>query len=286
MPPTRGAPKTVTRRGDLIAERDPGRPSAWLLRQRDMDASYVDLADPSHLEFDYLRWIRVVLWAARARRVVHVGGGACALPRALAAADPGSRQEVCEVDADVLALAREHMGLRRARGLHVRHAEGRAFLARQPDGAWDAVVIDAFIGAVVPRRLITAEALTDVARVAPLALVNVVDNRAARDVRAVAAGLGAAYPRVWTLGSRVGNTVVAGAVAALDLDRSGAGVAADRAPARLTPPAAMARGVAGTTPLRDEAEDIRPDGSARRPRRDRIGQNVGAPASGHRAGRT
>ena len=256
MPPTRDAPRTVARRGDLIAERDPRRPSGWLLRQCDMDASYVDLADPSHLEFDYLRWIRVVLWAARARRVVHVGGGACALPRALAAADPSSRQEVCEIDGDVLALAREHLGLRRAPGLRVRQADGRAFLARQPDGAWDAVVIDAFVGAAVPRRLITAEALTDVARVAPLALINVVDNRAARDVRAVAAGLGEAYPRVWTLGGRAGNTVVAGAVAALALDRIAAQVAADPSPARLSSPAAMAPVIAGTAPLRDGAEGI------------------------------
>jgi hypothetical protein len=256
VPPARRAPKTIARRGDLIVERDPRRPSAWLLRQHDMEASYVDLADPSHLEFDYLRWIRVVLWAARARRVLHIGGGACALARALAAADPGSRQEVCEIDADVLALAREHMGLRRTAGLRVRHAEGRGFVSRQPDGSWDAVVIDAFIGAAVPRRLITVQALTDVARVAPMALINVVDNRAARDVRAVAAGLSEAYPRVWTLGGRAGNTVVTGSVAALDLERVAAEIAADPSPARLTPPAAMAPVIAGTAPLRDGATDV------------------------------
>jgi hypothetical protein len=250
---TRRAPQTITWRDDLIAERDPRRPSAWLLRQGDMDASYVDLADPSHLEFDYLRWIRMVLWAARAHRVLHVGGGACALPRALAAEDPHSRQEVCEVDADVMALAREHLGLRRTAGLRVRHAEGRAHIARQPDDAWDAVVIDAFVGATVPRRLITAEALADVARVAPLALINVVDNRAAREVRAVAAGMAEAYPRVWTLGGRVGNVVVAGSVAALDLPKIAAGAAADPSPARLTPPEAMAPLIAGIAPLYDEA---------------------------------
>ncbi|HEX3976953.1 MAG TPA: fused MFS/spermidine synthase [Solirubrobacteraceae bacterium] len=253
MPSSRGAPKTVARRGDLVAERDPRRPSGWLLRQRDMDASYVDLADPLHLEFDYLRWIRIVLRAAHARRVLHVGGGACALPRALAAEDPGGRQEVCEVDADVLALAREHMGLRRAPGLHVRRAEGRAFVAGQQAAGWDAIVIDAFVGAVVPRRLITVEALADVARVAPLALVNVVDDRAARDVRAVAAGLAEAYPRVWSLGGRVGNTVVAGSVAALDLQRIATRAAADPSPARLTRPGAMAQRLAGTAPLHDDA---------------------------------
>jgi hypothetical protein len=217
-----------------------------------MDASYVDLADPSHLEFDYLRWMRVVLRTARARRVLHVGGGACALPRALAAEDPAGRQEVCEVDSRVLALAREHLGLRRAPGLRVRHAEGRASIALRPDAGWDAIVIDAFAGAVVPRPLITAEALSDVARVAPLALVNVVDNRAAGDVRAVAAGLATAYPSVWALGGRATNTVVVGSVAGLDLERLAALVAADRSPARLTSPAEMARLIAGTPPLRDE----------------------------------
>jgi spermidine synthase len=242
----------VARRGDLVAERDPQRPSGWLLRQRDMDASYVDLADPRHLEFDYLRWIRIVLRVARARRVLHVGGGACALPRALAAEDPDGRQEVCEVDADVLALAREHLGLRRAPGLHVRHAEGRAFVTRQPDSSWDAVVIDAFVGAAVPRRLITIQAFANVARVAPLAMVNVVDNRAARDVRAVAAGLAVAYPHVWSLGGRVGNTVVAGSVAPLPLRLIAARAAADPSPARLTLPRAMAQQLAGTAPLDDE----------------------------------
>jgi hypothetical protein len=222
-----------------------------LLRQGAMEASYVDLADPSHLEFDYLRWIRIVLRAGRARRVLHIGGGACALPRALAATDPGGRQEVCEADPEVLALARRHMGLRRSPGLRVRQVEGRAFMASQPDSSWDAVVIDAFVGALVPPRLITVEALRDAARVAPLALVNVVDNRSGPVVRIVGAGVAAAFPRVWGLGGRSGNTVVAGETAASDLDRIAAQAAADPSPARLLAPASMARLIADSAALRD-----------------------------------
>ena len=217
-----------------------------------MDASYVDLADPSHLEFDYMRWMRIVLHAARARRVLHVGGGACALPRALAAEDPAGRQEVCEVDPEVLALAREHFGLRRARGLHVRVADGRAFVAGQARGSWDAIAIDAFIAATIPRALITVQAFAEAARVAPLALVNVLDDRSAREVRTVGAGLAAAYPHVWALGGQTGNTVVVGAVASLDLARIAAAAGADASPARLMPSEAMARALAGTLPLRDE----------------------------------
>jgi hypothetical protein len=255
VPRARSVPTTIARSGELIAERDPSRPSGRLLRQGDMDASYVDLADPSHLEFDYMRWMRIVLRAARARRILHVGGGAGALARALAAEDPDGRQEVCEVDPEVLELAREHLGLRRAPGLRVRVAEGRAFVALQPDASWDAIAIDAFVAATVPRHLITVEALADAARVAPLTLVNILDDRAARDVRKVAAGLSEAYRHVWALGGRAGNTVLAGAAAALDLDRIRAQAAADPSPARLTPPVAMARMLESTPLLRDE--DIR-----------------------------
>lgn len=217
-----------------------------------MEASYVDLADPSNLEFDYMRWTRIGLRSARARRVLHIGGGACALPRALAAEDPGGRQEVCEVDGAVLALAREHLGLRRTPGLRVRHVEGRSFVAGQPYGAWDAVVVDAFVAAIVPRQLITVEALADLARVAPLALINVVDDRSAQDVRLVAAGLASAYRHVWALGARPGNTIVAGSVSTMDLERIAASAAADPSPARLIAPAELARRTADMPPLRDE----------------------------------
>jgi len=238
-----------------------------------MEASYIDLADPTHLEFDYLRWIRIVLEVAGARRVLHIGGGACALARALAAQDPGGRQEVCEADGDVLELARIHMGLRRAPGIRVRHAEGRAFIAGRADADnrahratadWDAVVIDAFDGATVPRRLITTQAFAAVARVAPLALVNVVDNRFARDVRLVAAGLATAYPSVWTLGPRAGNSVIAGSATTPPLALVASRAAADPSPARLTMPMTLATLLGGTAALRDEDID-RAASSFRRP---------------------
>jgi hypothetical protein len=249
---SRAGDAVVARDGELIVERDPSRPTGRLLILQEMESSYVDLADPTHLEFDYMRWLRIILRAARARRVLHVGGGACALPRALAAEWPDGRQEVCELDSGVLALARAHMGLRRAPGLRVRHVDGREWLASVPDSSHDAVVIDAFLGARIPRRLITAQALADVARVAPLALVNVVDDRARRVVDQVAAGLAEAYPQAFTLGGRSGNTIVAGARGPLPaLERIAAAAAADPSPASLTPPAALAQRIRTAAPARD-----------------------------------
>lgn len=260
----RAVPTVIAQAGDVVAERDPRRPAGRLLRQGGMDASYVDLADPRHLEFDYLRWIRIVLRAFRARRVLHVGGGACALARALAAEDPEGRQQVCEVDAAVLALARAHLGLRRARGLRVRNAEGRAFVARQSDASWDAVVIDAFVGAAIPRSLITVQALGEMARVAPLALINVVDTRAARELRTVGAAVATAYPFAWALSGRAGNTVVVGSRSPgrARRERISAQAASDSSPPRLIGPDALGRLVAGTPPPRDE--ELGPAGVSRR----------------------
>ena len=125
-------------------------------------------------------------------------------------------------------------------------------MAGQAAGSWDAIAIDAFVAATIPRRLMTVEALADVARVAPLAMMNVLDDRSAREIRTVAASVAAVYPQVWALGGRTGNTVVVGAVAPLDLDRIGALAAADPSPARLTTPRAWMVRLAGTAPMHDE----------------------------------
>lgn len=249
--------------GDLSVERDPERPGGRLLRQDDMDASYVDLADPRHLEFDYMRWIRLVLRALGANHVLHVGGAACTLARALLAEDASSRHEVYELDQRVLEIARAHLGLRRQPGLKVRVADGRFALETHPDNSADAIVIDAFLGARVPRHLVTAEALKNCARVAPATVVNVVDTAGWRDARAIAAGLAEAYAHVRALGSgsrRAGNLVLFGAAAAPHPQRLENAAAADRSPARML----TAADLSGAPAWRDQRESSSTSASSER----------------------
>jgi hypothetical protein len=248
----RARDRVIAADGDLIVQRDPDRPSGRLLRQGDMDASYVDLADARHLEFDYLRWARLILRSFGARRVLHVGGAACALARALLAEDATSRHDVFELDEDVVRIAREHLGLRRQPGLKLRLGDGRAALMRTADASADAIVIDAFIGARVPRHLVTREALADCARVAAITLVNVVDTAGWRDARAVAAALGDTYPNVAALGPgtrRGGNIVLFGAATGPPYRQLEGLAAADPSPARLL----LATDLGGGTPWRDQA---------------------------------
>jgi spermidine synthase len=254
----RAGGELIAATGELTVVRDRSRPSGRLLRQGVMDASYVDLADVRHLEFDYLRRMRDVVLAAGARHVVHVGGAGCALARALAAAEPGHLQEVIELDGDVVELARRHLGLRRAPGLKVRVGDGRAVLARRADASVDAVLIDAFVGARVPRHLVTAEALADLARVASLAAVNVVDSRAMADAASIAAGLRGAFGFAIALGSaqaldkrRSGNVVLVGAHDPPPLDRLRTLAAADPEPAALLEPGELAAFIGGAPSWRD-----------------------------------
>jgi len=256
-------PEIVATAGELVVQRDAGRPTGRLLRHGDMDASYIDLADPRHLEFDYLRRMRDLVEALRARRIVHVGGAGCALARALAAGDRDRvrRQEVVEVDPAVLELAREHLGLRRQPGLRVRCADGRAHLAARPDGSADVVLIDAFVGARVPRHLATAEALADAARVVAPAgaiAVNVVDTPPMADVRAIGAGLRESFATVAAVGGgpvlrgrRGGNVVLIAGHGPLPLERLRVRAAADPSPAGLLSPAETAALCGGTPPWRD-----------------------------------
>jgi spermidine synthase len=260
----RSGPEILAQAGELLVQRDADRPSGRLLRQGDMDASYVDLADPRHLEFDYLRRMRDVVEALRARRIVHIGGAGAALARSLAATDRTGlrRQHVVEVDPEVVELAREHLGLRKAPGLKVKVADGRAWLASRADGSVDALVIDAFVGARVPRHLATLPALRDAARVlapAGVLAINVVDAPPMDDVRAIGAGLLEAFATVAALGAepvlrarRQGNVVLIAGHGPLPLERLRVRGAADGAsPAALAAPHEVRLLCRSTAPWQD-----------------------------------
>lgn len=127
-----------------------------------------------------------------ARSLLAVGGGGFAFPKLVASEHSGVRTDVVEVDPAVIRIARrwffldEAVALARADGgdLRVVCDDGRAFLERGA-GPYDAVVLDAFVGAEPVRALATVEALRLVrAALAPggLCLMNVVSRGGGSDV--------------------------------------------------------------------------------------------------------
>ena len=73
-------------------------------------SSYLDLADPSHLAFEYMQQMAEVIErvgpAGRPLDVVHLGAAGCALARAIHAERPGSRQLAIELDTALPELVR------------------------------------------------------------------------------------------------------------------------------------------------------------------------------------
>jgi spermidine synthase len=217
------AEHAIVLRPGTVLIRDPARVNAYTLRIGGTDQSYVDLDDPSNLEFDYVQRIAdlidVLAPPAERIRAVHVGGAAMAIPRYLATTRPRSAQVVLEPDAALTAWVREWLPLPRQSGIKVRTTDGLAGVAELPDGYADLVVVDAFLGARVPAELTTVEFFADVARVvAPRGVlaINLTDRGPFGYGRRVAAGLLEAFAQVlWSAepstmrGRRFGNVILA-----------------------------------------------------------------------------
>ena len=202
----RPAPTPVSRRtSHALAEVicDPARPSSRMLVLDGREAGQVDLSDPRRLTFAYMRRIADLIDAFRpagtAVDVIHVGGGACALPRYVSAVRPRSRQLVFELDAGVVALAREHFGLRTSPRLQVKVGDAAELIRARPDGSADLVIGDAFDGPHVPRQLSGASFAREVRRVLRVSGVyalNVIDVPPFEKLQAHDAVVGAAFAHV------------------------------------------------------------------------------------------
>ena len=148
---------------------DPQRPTGRTLELDGLRHSYVDLADPRHLEFPYIRAIVATIDTAfpgdQALRAYHLGGGGLTVPRYLAETRPGTTSVVSEIDPGVLRVDEELLGFRPDGRVEVRVEDGRIGLRRLADDSRDLIVGDAFGGVSVPWHLTTREAIGDVDRV-------------------------------------------------------------------------------------------------------------------------
>lgn len=212
---------------------DPDLPDGWVLLVDGTQQSHVDLADPTHLAFEYMRRIGHVidLMPPGPVRAVHLGGGAMALARYTSATRPRSANLVVDNDAALVSLVRAHLPWPRSHDIRVRTADARETLQSLRTASADLVILDVFASARTPGRLTSLEAFEQVARVLDEAgtfVANIADQAALTYARRFVAGvvrtfgdvLVAAEPSVLR-GRRFGNlVVVARRPGALPLDVS------------------------------------------------------------------
>lgn len=252
-------------------EIDPaGPPGQFVVRVGGREQSYVDLADPTHLAFDYVRRMGDVIDAAaqpgRPLRVVHVGGAGLTLPRYVATTRPTSAQIVLEPATDVTEQVRVDLPLPRRSGIKVRAIAGRAGVAALRDDAVDLLVVDAYDDGRVPRDLLTREHLTDVARVlAPdgCYLLNLADRAPFALARNVVAGLREHFGALMvsaepaTLrGRRDGNLLVVAGLTSVPVEALRSRAVTSSSPYRVLDAGLLSDTLGGGAALVDEVSDL------------------------------
>ncbi|MFJ8610385.1 spermidine synthase [Streptomyces sp. NPDC093675] len=245
---------------------DVDRERAWLLTVDGAPQSYVDLDEPTHLEFEYAQRLGHVLDTVtppgRPLDVLHLGGGALTLPRYVAATRPGSRQDVVEADRALLELVVEHLPLPAGSGITLHPADARAWLEAAPPDCADMVIADVFGGSRVPAHLTTvayARAAERVLRPDGVYLANLADAAPFDFLRSQLATFAEAFEELALIaepsvlrGRRFGNAVLIAAHRALDVAPLSRRTAADAFPARVEHGDALRDFMGDAGPVHDE----------------------------------
>lgn len=240
--------------------------------------SHVDLDDPSHLHFEYIARMGAVIdqLPAGPLTAVHLGAGALTIPRYIESTRPGSRQQVIELEAPLVALVREHLPLPRGAAIRLRIGDARDGVRRMPPaiaGACDLVVSDVFSGAQTPSHLTSVEFYREVAELlspAGVLLVNVADGPGLAFARRQVATVAEVLPEIGVLadaqvlkGRRFGNLVIAASTSPLPSEWLPRMLAAGPHPAKIAQGAEVAAFVQGAPVVTDQdaVASPRPDAS-------------------------
>jgi spermidine synthase len=226
--------------------------------------SYVQLADPQLLAFEYTQFLGAVVDALPdgPLAVTHVGGAGLTMPRYVAATRPGSPQIVLEPDAALTDAVRAALPLPRGHRIRVRPVDGRTGMRALADASADLVVIDAYAGAQVPAELTTVEWFAEVARILrPGAVVamNTADEPPRRHLARVHAALSAVLPHTAAMstpeirkGRRFGNTVLVASAERLPVGALARNIAKAAFPASFEHGSALHRALGSARPFHDD----------------------------------
>ncbi len=190
-------------------EPDPWNPHGMVLSIDSAEQSHVDLAEPQHVFYEYLRRIAnavdLVKPGGKPITALHLGAGALTLARYIQATRPGSIQHAVELERELLDYVVEQLPLPAGMNLSTHIGDARGELAALPEGLlFDVVIVDIFSGPEAPAHLACAEFYREAAAIlAPggFLAVNVGDEAGFTLVSSQTAALQGVFPQVAAYGT-------------------------------------------------------------------------------------
>jgi spermidine synthase len=218
-----------------VIEPDRWVPGSFTLVVDGTPQSHVNLENPAELFFEYIQRMGHVIDQVKQPgepiTAVHLGAGAFTLPRYIEATRPGSRQQVVELESDLVDFVRAHLPWSARAQIRVRHGDAREVVAKFPPGlrgSVDLLVIDIFSGARTPAHVTSLEFYRSAVSLLAddgVVLVNVADGPGLAFARGQASTLASVVADVAVLaetqilkGRRFGNVVLVGSQKPLPLE--------------------------------------------------------------------
>ncbi len=264
-------PSKVLERSGYLATITPDRwvTGAFTLTVDGTPQSHVNLDDPTQLFFEYVQRMGHVIdqlgMPGEPITAVHLGAGALTLPRYIEATRGGSRQQVVELESDLIDFVRAELPWSKQASIRVRHGDAREVVGKLPaglHGTVDLLIVDVFSGARTPAHVTSIEFYRQaVALLAPagIVLVNVADGPGLAFARAQAATLSLAIGQVAALaetqilkGRRFGNIVLVGSASELPFDWMPRLLAAGPHPSKVVAGAELREFIAGAPVTTDD----------------------------------
>ncbi len=132
--------------------------------------SRIDMNDPDFLLLEYTRLIFAALFLNdKPCRVLIIGLGGGALPRAISRYIPDAEIDVVDIDPDVVEVAERFFNFTSGERIKVHIGDGRAFIQNMAHDAsakmYDLVILDAFNSSAIPGHLTTIEFLQELSQI-------------------------------------------------------------------------------------------------------------------------
>jgi spermidine synthase len=218
-----------------VIETDRWVPGSFTLVVDGTPQSHVNLDNPAELFFEYIQRMGHVIdqigTTGQPITAVHLGAGAFTLPRYIEATRPGSRQQVVEIESDLVDFVRKELPWSPRAQIKVRHGDAREVLGKFPAGlrgSVDLLVVDIFSGARTPAHVTSLEFYTEAVSLLSddgIVLVNVADGPGLAFAKAATSTLASVVADVALLaetqilkGRRFGNVVLVGSRSPLPLE--------------------------------------------------------------------